>query len=513
MPAYTVHIAPNQRALPFKTAEDVEAWMAAQLEAFEWLYQHGANPYGQGHPQLVLLGLSAAHIALTQLRGFREQWATSSDEAERQRILTEVSGLYTSRRLLATETPGGKLVSERLSRHQNLEAAAAFTALTQAGDDPQAGIFRGYFDALNLMAGRAGAAKHAEALEALVERWQGQFAEVERQAEAEARETREQRNAELMALRASFEEKLAAFETQVAQDREQSDMSLRAMKERLAALSEHASETRAAMEAEATAHTVATAEHVEQTKAELERIRTTYATEVSLRKPITFWEDKGRRHTRYGLGALGAVVVMGTAFGVFFLREVAEVLRPDGSAGVAGTGANAGQVVTLLTIATLGLWALRLVVRAMLSQQHLATDAAERAVLIKTYLSMREHTEFDEKERHLVFQTVFRPSADGIVKEDSAPPSIPEVLTRALSRLEQALWGVHFNCKTTTSRLARDEYAYRHLKHGRLRGRRPDQPGRSLIASRRPPHGPRSLLPLALSGATRAQGPRARPHR
>jgi Family of unknown function (DUF6161) len=66
-----------------------------------------------------------------------------------------------------------------------------------------------------------------------------------------------------------------------------------------------------------------------------------------------------------------------------------------------------------------------------LSHLHLSTDAAERVVMVKTYLSLLEgdHLSGDE-DRQLILQALFRPASDGIVKDEGLPPSAFEFLTR-----------------------------------------------------------------------------------
>ena len=53
--------------------------------------------------------------------------------------------------------------------------------------------------------------------------------------------------------------------------------------------------------------------------------------------------------------------------------------------------------------------------------------------MIQTYLSMsREGTEFKAEDRKLILEHLFRSASDGLVKDDAAPPSVAEVITRKL---------------------------------------------------------------------------------
>ncbi len=78
------------------------------------------------------------------------------------------------------------------------------------------------------------------------------------------------------------------------------------------------------------------------------------------------------------------------------------------------------------------MWGIRLIVRMFLSHLHLATDAAERVVMTQTYLSLLDgkHLPNDE-DRKLILQALFRPTSDGIVKDEGVPFSLAEALTRS----------------------------------------------------------------------------------
>jgi hypothetical protein len=70
-----------------------------------------------------------------------------------------------------------------------------------------------------------------------------------------------------------------------------------------------------------------------------------------------------------------------------------------------------------------------------MSEHHLAVDSEERATMVKTYLALTEKNAADEKERALVLASLFRPTSDGIVKDDAAPDMSPAaLLSRVLNK-------------------------------------------------------------------------------
>ncbi|MCP4539940.1 MAG: hypothetical protein GY832_22600 [Chloroflexi bacterium] len=80
-------------------------------------------------------------------------------------------------------------------------------------------------------------------------------------------------------------------------------------------------------------------------------------------------------------------------------------------------------------IATIGVWAIRVLVRLLMSNIHLHDDAAERRTMLLTYLALLREGELPEGDvRQLILQALFRPSSTGIVKDDAAPPFMAQWL-------------------------------------------------------------------------------------
>jgi hypothetical protein len=70
-----------------------------------------------------------------------------------------------------------------------------------------------------------------------------------------------------------------------------------------------------------------------------------------------------------------------------------------------------------------------------MSEHHLAIDSEERAVMAKTYLALTKDKAADEKDRSIILTSLFRPTADGIVKDDAAPELSPGALiSKVLSK-------------------------------------------------------------------------------
>ena len=82
-------------------------------------------------------------------------------------------------------------------------------------------------------------------------------------------------------------------------------------------------------------------------------------------------------------------------------------------------------------LAVICIWAIRLLVRIFLSNMHLENDAGERVTMAKTYLALiRSDSLSKEGNIDTVLAALFRPTGDGIVKDEGLPPSTLELFTK-----------------------------------------------------------------------------------
>ena len=162
-------------------------------------------------------------------------------------------------------------------------------------------------------------------------------------------------------------------------------------------------------------------EQLEDVKAKLALLENLYDEKLALRAPVTYWAKKEKRHC-------WAAVWWGLVFGVSLLAAGAgldylfdRLLGGPGSIGLSSVAAFGVLTVPIF-------WVLRVVSRNFLSNLHLRTDAAERVVMLKTYLSLLRKGQISDKERELALVAIFRPSATGIVADDAPPTNLAEIL-------------------------------------------------------------------------------------
>jgi hypothetical protein len=160
----------------------------------------------------------------------------------------------------------------------------------------------------------------------------------------------------------------------------------------------------------------------------LEALRKAFKEEMSLRSPVEYWESRKLHHEsrsrvmgRWAFGGIAAVAVVLGLVSFWVLDKLNSAGQPD-----------AWRIAVLILTGVLGIWAVRLLVRIFLSHIHLTTDAAERVTMVKTYLSLIEGNKLpSDDDRKLILQALFRPAADGLVKDEGLPHPFLEALTRA----------------------------------------------------------------------------------
>jgi|GEM_PF-3910749 len=203
---------------------------------------------------------------------------------------------------------------------------------------------------------------------------------------------------------------------------------------------------------------------------ELDILRKSFEGDKALEAPVKFWELKRKKHSRWALGSGVLTAITMLFIGIFLNYSVnsavdaiksasakAPVVQQTSMAKPASTvqGGKASAVVAasqpvaeasadsakqetwhldvaaLLLKATLCFWVLRVMVRIFLSHVHLENDAAERVTMARTYLALLRRGKLPEgDDLKTVLAALFRPTGDGIVKDEGMPLSITEIVTR-----------------------------------------------------------------------------------
>jgi hypothetical protein len=160
-------------------------------------------------------------------------------------------------------------------------------------------------------------------------------------------------------------------------------------------------------------------------------LRELFEKQMGLQAPVQYWTDKAQNHrvaaSRYKITliiySLITLPLCLAAYAGAFL--VAMGLLGTVEVSVAASLLAFGALALLTTAVV---WGARIISRLYLSQQHLSIDADERATMVTTYLALANERAADEKDRAIVLAALFRPTADGVVKDDGLPMMAPSAL-------------------------------------------------------------------------------------
>lgn len=162
-------------------------------------------------------------------------------------------------------------------------------------------------------------------------------------------------------------------------------------------------------------------------KDDIEKFKNLVKTQIALLAPVSYWRDKQKGHRRWSKIFGGAVVLAMLGVGAAAWCGLPELLKDV----ILDRPPQAWRIGVLVVFTTLALWMLRLLVRQLMSHIHLTRDADERVTMVTTYLALMESGKGPDKDMlKSVFDALFRPAADGIVKDEGMPTSLLELLTR-----------------------------------------------------------------------------------
>ncbi|XLZ69365.1 DUF6161 domain-containing protein [Massilia sp. SR12] len=215
---------------------------------------------------------------------------------------------------------------------------------------------------------------------------------------------------------------------------------------------------------------------LKDTQSELDNLKDTYDKHMALAAPVEYWENKRIKHNRWAIGSFVALTILMVLLGWGLHSELrsleqtaiansravhaskqagsisphdfTERAKVNSNAPVKDTSSSSVQttpsatmtilepvtswkLASLILLATMSFWFIRIVVRIFLSNLHLENDAAERVTMVKTYLALIRDGGLPKGENiATVLAALFRPTGDGIVKDEGLPPSAMEWFTK-----------------------------------------------------------------------------------
>jgi hypothetical protein len=161
-------------------------------------------------------------------------------------------------------------------------------------------------------------------------------------------------------------------------------------------------------------------------EAEWQDLLGTYNAALSLRAPVTYWQNRLVWCRRIAAG-------MYIAFAALFITlvVVGNFIAPTFKLYALTDGTLSLQEVAIVVLGiAISLALLRIPLRLGSSYLHLANDASERVTMVNTYLALREGGHAMEEQMQTVIERLFLPSQDGIVKDDLIGVTMLDAVTK-----------------------------------------------------------------------------------
>ncbi len=166
-------------------------------------------------------------------------------------------------------------------------------------------------------------------------------------------------------------------------------------------------------------------EQMKHSDEELRKIERTYDERLALQSSVRYWKTKATGHANTAQRLAWACGIVGVGVTIMLGVETYLIIGPLQKI----IDLQVWKGAVLLLTAALGIWAVRILVRLLLSNLHLKSEAVERRTMLLTYLALLRDDDGPSKDqRELILQILFRPSATGIIKDEALPPGIAQWL-------------------------------------------------------------------------------------
>lgn len=168
-------------------------------------------------------------------------------------------------------------------------------------------------------------------------------------------------------------------------------------------------------------------------KKRIGELEMTYQEKLRLSKPAEYWNIRAGILKKEGWMALRWLVGV-IIFACITLYSLLWLTPEDMLESVFDGQASAIRwsiiYITLISFLAVGI---RAISKVMFSSFHLSRDAEEREQLSYFYLALIQDNAVDEKDKHLVLQSLFSRADTGLLKDDSAP-TMPSGIDRLMNR-------------------------------------------------------------------------------
>lgn len=163
----------------------------------------------------------------------------------------------------------------------------------------------------------------------------------------------------------------------------------------------------------------------------LQEVQQLFQKQMGLQAPVQYWTDKAFEHRKLAEKYRNRLIIFGfVSIAICILAYIA-VFKTVATGALQIENSVSASLLAfggLALLTTAALWVARILSRLYLSQHHLAIDANERATMVTTYLALSKEGSVADQDRAIVLAALFRPTADGIVKDEAPPVMSPAAL-------------------------------------------------------------------------------------
>lgn len=400
-PIIDIDLGPHNGTLKLFTAEELQNFMQTEQEFWVWLNSSPVNSQ-LSQPWNVI------SQQLSQIRNQIAPFGDGTDEGNRRLMEKHLTRAFRNTNIPLSTSPVGEFISE-LKAESPMVAAAALASWMNTG-----GLDISKFE-------------HTKGVMLMAAFDAG----ITRKTPAAVKRSLEGLQKNLQTAKANTEKEISdqrdIFKRELARQRKAVARSLWQGRRLLAAF-------RSAKDAQVDQSLSHLGEQAMSSIASIRETDNLYREHMRLKGPVEYWSKKAEAHRTktltyrnvlIGFSVIASLALVG---GLYWIAGHAiEIATKDKPPAVYLVLVTLGVVLT-----TIVFWAARILTRLFLSEHHLAIDAEERAIMAQTYLALTAEGQATEQERGIVLGSLFRPTADGIVKDDAAPDLSPASL---LSRL------------------------------------------------------------------------------
>ncbi len=168
-------------------------------------------------------------------------------------------------------------------------------------------------------------------------------------------------------------------------------------------------------------------------ESEFENAKEAVLKNIELKQATTYWEEQAEKYdkkykfyfkTNIGIGvALIIITFLLINFTGLFITNISDSADKKITETISQIAHSASffNYIIFIMFTTIMVWMMKILVKIMLSNYHLAVDANERVIMINTYLVLLEDGKgFEENDRKVILDNIFRQTNHGIIKDETS---------------------------------------------------------------------------------------------